>query len=213
MIASVYSTLNGKVVGKHPTLGVLVSEDGLVLNRLPSYWKPIRYGWTKGSKYKDGYMHVMINHKAYMVHRLVLETFVGECPEGFTVDHINRIRDDNRLKNLRYADKQTQADNRSTVINALDLGVRSCEDPNEYAKRLYNTKKDNLEFKEYNRERVKQYRLNHLKDPEWVAKETERQRKKNERYKNDPEYKAHRNELQRLRRAKKKAERSAQPSV
>lgn len=212
MIATVFSTLSGKLVGKHPTLGVLVREDGMVFNRLPSYWKPIRYGWTKGTKYNTGYMLVMVNHKAYLVHRLVLETFVGECPDGFTADHINRIRDDNRLQNLRYADNKTQADNRLTVINAIDLGVRSCEDPNEYAKRLYNTKKDSLKFKQKNRARAKQYRLDHLKDPEWVAKETERCRKKNEKYKNDPEYKAHRNELQRLRRAKKKAEQSAQPS-
>lgn len=80
MIANVYSTLSGKLAGKHPTLGVLVSEDGMVLNRLRSYWKPIRYGWTKGSKHNDGYLHVMVNHKSYLVHRLVMETFVGECP-------------------------------------------------------------------------------------------------------------------------------------
>lgn len=48
MISTVYSTLSGKLAGKHPTLGVLVREDGLVFNRLKSYWKPKRYAWTKG---------------------------------------------------------------------------------------------------------------------------------------------------------------------
>ena len=36
MIATMYSTLSGKLAGKHPTLGVLVREDGMVL--MPSGW-------------------------------------------------------------------------------------------------------------------------------------------------------------------------------
>lgn len=36
------------------------------------------------------------------VHRLVLEAFVGPCPAGMEVLHINGVRDDNRLENLRY---------------------------------------------------------------------------------------------------------------
>ena len=35
------------------------------------------------------------------VHRLVYETFVGEISNGYEIDHINTIRDDNRLENLR----------------------------------------------------------------------------------------------------------------
>ena len=36
------------------------------------------------------------------VHILVMEAFVGERPNGYEIDHINRMRDDNRLNNLRY---------------------------------------------------------------------------------------------------------------
>lgn len=212
MIATVYSTLSGKLAGKHPTLGVLVREDGMVFNRLKSYWNPKRYAWTKGTKFNTGYMHVMINHKQYLVHRLVMETFVGPIPEGKTVDHINRIRDDNRLENLQFADIHQQADNRITVINRVDVGIRSCEDPNEYARRIYQLKKDDPEFMAYNRCKAKKYRQEKLKDPEWVEKEKERCRKKDERYKTDPVLKEHRNELQRIRRAKKKAEQEARSS-
>lgn len=42
------------------------------------------------------------------VHRLAYETFVGEIPNGYEIDHINTIRDDNRLDNLRVV---THADN------------------------------------------------------------------------------------------------------
>ena len=41
------------------------------------------------------------NRMKIAVHRLVYETFVGEIPNGYEIDHINTIRDDNRLENLR----------------------------------------------------------------------------------------------------------------
>lgn len=34
------------------------------------------------------------------IHRLVYETFKGEIPEGFEINHKNSFRDDNRIKNL-----------------------------------------------------------------------------------------------------------------
>jgi hypothetical protein len=53
-----------------------------------------------------GYKYVVIcddNIKKHrFIHHLVIEAFVGERPLGFVTDHINRIRDDNRLENLRY---------------------------------------------------------------------------------------------------------------
>lgn len=36
------------------------------------------------------------------VHRLVLEAFVGPCPDGMEVRHLNGNKTDNRLENLRY---------------------------------------------------------------------------------------------------------------
>lgn len=36
------------------------------------------------------------------VHRLVLEAFVGPCPDGCEVLHLNHNPADNRLENLRY---------------------------------------------------------------------------------------------------------------
>lgn len=45
------------------------------------------------------------------VHRVVMEAFVGPLPEGMEVDHINRIRTDNRLSNLRYCSVSTGRQN------------------------------------------------------------------------------------------------------
>lgn len=70
-----------------------------------------RYRWTKetnkywyGHKDKSGYRYMTTEGKRYLIHRLVLITFRPiENMESYTVDHINGIRDDNRLENLRWA--------------------------------------------------------------------------------------------------------------
>lgn len=50
-----------------------------------------------------GYVRVCLYSKTVKpVHRLVLEAFVGPCPEGMQACHNNGIRDDNRVENLRW---------------------------------------------------------------------------------------------------------------
>ena len=57
---------------------------------------------------RDGYLRMTMfgrsdpRRGAYFVHRMVLEAFVGPCPDGWNCDHINGKRDDNRLRNLRW---------------------------------------------------------------------------------------------------------------
>ena len=53
-------------------------------------------GYLQVILYKDG----KINCKRPS--RLVLETFVGQCPNGKECCHNNGVKDDNRLKNLRW---------------------------------------------------------------------------------------------------------------
>lgn len=40
--------------------------------------------------------------KQPLVHKLVADAFLGECPDGYQVDHINGNRSDNDVMNLRY---------------------------------------------------------------------------------------------------------------
>ena len=60
-------------------------------------------------KYEKGYLFVNLykNGKCtkYTVHRLVLSTF-NPCPdsESLQVNHINELKDDNRLENLEWCD-------------------------------------------------------------------------------------------------------------
>lgn len=55
------------------------------------------------------------------VHQLVAAAFLGERPNGFVIDHIDRNRANNHYKNLRYVSLSEQNKNRDyTNINALN---------------------------------------------------------------------------------------------
>lgn len=61
-----------------------------------------------GSVDSNGY--VVASTLGFM-HRLIWETFNGEIPEGYEIDHINTIRTDNRLENLRLVSHKENCNN------------------------------------------------------------------------------------------------------
>lgn len=68
-----------------------------------------------GSLDKDGYLIVKINKVNYKAHRLAWLYVYGEFPNS-NLDHINGIRTDNRIENLRVC---------SDLENARNTGLRS----------------------------------------------------------------------------------------
>lgn len=81
----------------------------------------------------EGYAKLSLSRNGHTtqhrVNRLVLESFVGPCPEGYQSSHENGVRSDNRLSNLSWktplenmADKQrhgTQCRGRHKVAPSL----------------------------------------------------------------------------------------------
>lgn len=95
--------------------GYCVGNDG-------SVWSCRRQGpgdYTNDSWHKkkpsfiDGYavvtIRTMSDGRLVKVHRLVLEAFVGPCPKGMQTRHLNGIRNDNHLGNLKWGTSQENA--------------------------------------------------------------------------------------------------------
>lgn len=51
-------------------------------------------------------------YKHYYIHQLVLLTYVGPCPHGMQVDHIDGNSTNNQLSNLRYVSARGNSENR-----------------------------------------------------------------------------------------------------
>ena len=53
----------------------------------------------------QGYLQICLHHSGkkvyYLVHRLIVNNLMGGIPKGMCIDHINNIKTDNRIENLR----------------------------------------------------------------------------------------------------------------
>lgn len=67
-----------------------------------------RAGWVSGNR---GYRAVAFNNRCYPEHRIIWLHVYGRWPEG-DVDHINCVKGDNRLENLREASRSENSANR-----------------------------------------------------------------------------------------------------
>lgn len=63
-------------------------------------WNRWKAGTIAGSKNHWGYIDIKYENKTYKAHRLAWWFVHGVMPE-FKIDHINEIKDDNRIANLR----------------------------------------------------------------------------------------------------------------
>lgn len=83
-----------------------ITRDGRIWSKphTTSHGHKRKGRWLKLHIIVSGYVHIdlRLNKKNYikMVHRLVLETYVGPCPSNMEARHLNGIRGDNRLDNL-----------------------------------------------------------------------------------------------------------------
>ena len=103
-----------KVIPRDPLFEV--SNFGRIRNKQT---KNLHQGTDKG---KNGYIIVSILNKSYRVHRLVMEAFEPvENSDTLSVDHINGIRSDNRLENLRWMNLDENIN--AMISNRKDLNI------------------------------------------------------------------------------------------
>jgi hypothetical protein len=69
------------------------------------YWKKcygqIPAGSLAGTPEREGYVKIMIKKRTYLAHRLIFLFHHGVLPRY--IDHINHVKSDNRVENLREA--------------------------------------------------------------------------------------------------------------
>lgn len=85
-----------------------------------------------------GYNLIAINKKNYRIHRIIGYLFLGLDINDTTqqIDHINGIRDDNRLENLRIVNNQQNQWNRNN-----DKGYTFNSKFNKFQARIHKNKK------------------------------------------------------------------------
>lgn len=70
---------------------------------------------------RDGYYNVVLydngKAKSYKLHRLVAEAFIDNPDNKLCVDHINNIKTDNNITNLRYATHSENNQNKTISKN------------------------------------------------------------------------------------------------
>jgi hypothetical protein len=79
----------------------------------PTAWNTQHAGKIVGYKNADGYLKMVAYGLTYLCHRVMWSMVNGEWPT-MGIDHINGVRDDNRLCNLRLA---TVAQNSQNMKN------------------------------------------------------------------------------------------------
>lgn len=99
-----------------------IGKDGSVWtclvpgHRTKAHWRQLRPRPVRG-----GYLAIRIRIdgavRSLSVHRLVLEAFEGNCPDGMECLHENDNRQDNRIGNLKWGTRQENLCQRCTTGN------------------------------------------------------------------------------------------------
>lgn len=92
------------------------------------YWRVdrpagVKAGDPSGYKHRSGYIVVGAQGKKYLAHRLAWFYENGEWPKN-QIDHVNLIKDDNRIANLREATQEENSFNRAKKRRGLKGATR-----------------------------------------------------------------------------------------
>lgn len=119
-VNSVVDAAGGNTVTVNDYWNLFDYKDGQL------FWKNkqsnVKAGSVAGSKTAEGYLTVSIKKKRLLAHRIIYFMFHGKEPNF--VDHINGVKTDNRIENLREATLFTNAWNRPSNKNSK-TGVKN----------------------------------------------------------------------------------------
>jgi len=107
-----------KTIKRHPQFEV--SNKGAVRHK--------KFKRLRKFRNARGYYQVALRTngilESFQVHRLVAENFLPDWDCGKDVDHVNRIRNDNRVENLRMMTRKENCKNRSYYLNIIEQTIK-----------------------------------------------------------------------------------------
>jgi hypothetical protein len=117
------------------------NPDTGVFTRLLSTSKRTKIGKPVGFINNKGYLCVCIDYKQHLLHRLAWFYMFNILPN--VIDHINQIRTDNRISNLRNTTYQVNAQNTSHArpYNSTKLLGVSIRKSGQITAQIYNNNK------------------------------------------------------------------------
>ena len=129
-----------------------INNKGELFSSRSGKWRPIKSRIRKHG-YKEAGLYGKGKRRYRLVHRLVLEAFVGICPEGMECCHNNGIRTDNCLENLRWGTKADNTRDRirhGNQVNGNRHGMsKLTEDDAVFVKRMIRIGFGNMELSEF----------------------------------------------------------------
>lgn len=124
-----------------------LERETIVRNRLYHVDEKIMTPFTWQNDYLRVELRVRRNKKtkrrATYIHTLVCETFIGERPNGYVIDHIDRNKHNNRVDNLRYVTiKENRENVDKNMISEKQKLSRAKYDTPEYRQKISDTLKE-----------------------------------------------------------------------
>lgn len=105
-----------------------INENGTILRNVKSKKNIKIFLDTHHSK--SGYYAAFVNIKGVvtrvMIHKVVAECWLGDKPEGYEIDHIDRNSRNNHYSNLRYVNRSEQMKNRVLSDKIIQQGTQNC---------------------------------------------------------------------------------------
>ena len=114
-------------------------RDGKLFNKVFRQ-NNARKGDRAGSLAPSGYRLVWIG-KPKREHRVIWEMHNGKIAKGLQIDHINRIKDDNRIENLRVVTGSVNRHNNNAVGVKIDKRAKSRHGTDHYIAQIKNKQK------------------------------------------------------------------------
>lgn len=107
-----------KIIENYPDY--MISSQG----RVKSYKKDVEK-ILKPRIHSNGYLRVNLCvdniSKDFYIHRLVANAFIPNTDNKPQIDHINTIKDDNRVENLRWVTRSENMNNPLTLIKSSEI--------------------------------------------------------------------------------------------